>query len=148
MPSPDMKPFFAGSYFPPTDDPSGRPGFPTIIKAIHERWTADRARITDVATRAFQAMQQAQRPASPRLAGPARPTEWLTRARDALARGVDPDNGGFFRGSGPKFPQEPMLDLLLTDYRVNRTEDSLRMLRKALDAMLGSGHARHRQPRG
>ena len=33
--TPDMQPFFAGSYFPAADDPSGRPGFPTIMKAIH-----------------------------------------------------------------------------------------------------------------
>jgi len=141
--TPDMKPFFAGSYFPPTDDPSGRPGFPTIIKAIREHWTTDRGRITGVATRAFQAMQQAQRPEGPRPAGPARPAEWLARAREALARGFDPDNAGFFRGNGPKFPHEPMLGLLLTDYRVNRTEDSLRMLRKALDAMAYGGIRDH-----
>ena len=141
--APDMKPFFAGSYFPPTDDPSGRPGFPTIIKAIHERWMADRKRVTDQAARVFLAMLQAQRPDISRATVPVKPAEWLTRAREALAQGFDPDNPGFFRGHGPKFPHEPMLGLLLTDYRVNRAEESLGMLRKALDAMAYGGIRDH-----
>ncbi len=141
--TPDMKPFFAGSYFPPADDPSGRPGFPTIMKAIHERWTADRKRVTDQAARVFLAMQQAQRPDISRAPVPVKPAEWLARAREALVRGFDPDNAGFFRGGGPKFPHEPMLELLRTDYRVNRAEESLSMLRKALDAMAYGGIRDH-----
>ena len=35
--TPDLKPFYAGSYFPPQDD-GGRPGFPTILKALHAAW--------------------------------------------------------------------------------------------------------------
>ncbi len=141
--TPDMQPFFAGSYFPPNDHPSGRPGFVTIMKAIHQRWTADRKHVTDVSLRVVRAMQQAQRPESARQAGPARPAEWLPRAREALARGFDPDHGGFSRDDGPKFPREPMLGLLLTDYRVNRAEASLRMLRKVLDAMAYGGIRDH-----
>ncbi len=141
--TPDMEPFFAGSYFPPIDDPSGRPGFVTIMKTIHERWTADRKNVTDLSVRVFRAMQQAQRPASVGQASPARPAEWLPRAREALARGFDPDHAGFSRGDGPKFPREPMLGLLLTDYRVNHAEASLHMLRKALDAMAYGGIRDH-----
>src|SRR5215469_13640741 len=29
--TPDLKPFFAGSYFPPKDDPRAGPGFPTVM---------------------------------------------------------------------------------------------------------------------
>ena len=35
--TPDLKPFFAGSYFPPEDE-RGTNGFPTILKLIHEDW--------------------------------------------------------------------------------------------------------------
>jgi hypothetical protein len=140
--TPDMKPFFAGSYFPPTDDASGRPGFPTIMKTIHERWAADRQRVTDEATRVFLALQRAQRPDISRATVLVKPAEWLVRAREALARGFDPDNGGLSR-RGTKFPHQPMLELLLTDYRINRAEESLRMLRKALDAMAYGGIRDH-----
>ena len=34
--TPDLNPFFAGSYFPPEDQ--GTNGFPTILKLIHEDW--------------------------------------------------------------------------------------------------------------
>src|SRR5262249_58619760 len=71
--TPDLQPFFAGSYFPPTDDPAGRPGFPTILRAIHGRWVTDQRHVRDVAASVVRAMQQAQRPATPRAAGPAQP---------------------------------------------------------------------------
>src|SRR5262249_4583643 len=118
--TPDLQPFFAGSYFPPTDDPAGRPGFPTILRAIHRRWVTDQRHVRDVAASVVRAMQQAQRPATPRAAGPAQPAGWLTRAREALSRGFDPDNPGFSGGRGTKFPREPVLNLLLTDYWVTR----------------------------
>src|SRR5439155_3171910 len=108
-----------------------------------ERWTGDRKRVTDEAARVFLAMRQTQRPDISRAPVPVKPAEWLTRAREALARGFDPDNAGFSRAQGPKFPHEPMLELLLTDYQVNRTEDSLRMVRKALDAMAYGGIRDH-----
>ena len=36
--TPELKPFFAGSYFPP-DDQSGRPGFKQILTQLHDAWT-------------------------------------------------------------------------------------------------------------
>src|SRR5215207_7149982 len=39
--TPDLKPFFGGTYFPP-DDRSGRPGFPTVLKRLGEAWKTDR----------------------------------------------------------------------------------------------------------
>ncbi|MDP2809333.1 MAG: thioredoxin domain-containing protein, partial [Rhodocyclaceae bacterium] len=40
--TPERKPFFAGSYFPPEDDDFGRPGFQTILARIGEAWTKER----------------------------------------------------------------------------------------------------------
>ena len=40
--TPDQKPFFAGTYFPP-EDRWGRPGFPTLLKKIAEYWEKDPA---------------------------------------------------------------------------------------------------------
>ena len=34
--TPDLKPFVGGTYFPPNDS-HGRPGFKTILNAIHEQ---------------------------------------------------------------------------------------------------------------
>ena len=37
--TPDLEPFYAGGYFPPEDDESGRPGFASVLTAIHDEWT-------------------------------------------------------------------------------------------------------------
>ena len=37
--TPDLLPFFAGTYFPPTDR-LGRPGFATLLSQIAEAWNA------------------------------------------------------------------------------------------------------------
>src|SRR6187401_3473631 len=42
--TPEQEPFFAGTYFPPTDR-YGRPGFPSLLRRIAERWEAERDRI-------------------------------------------------------------------------------------------------------
>ncbi|MCI0410779.1 MAG: thioredoxin domain-containing protein, partial [Acidobacteria bacterium] len=38
--TPDQQPFFAGTYFPPTDK-YGRPGFATLLTRIAEMWQSD-----------------------------------------------------------------------------------------------------------
>jgi len=35
--TPELKPFFAGTYFPPKDR-YGRPGFPRVLRGLHEAW--------------------------------------------------------------------------------------------------------------
>ena len=42
--TPDLKPFFGGTYFPPTSR-WGRPGFVDILQQIAQVWRADRAKI-------------------------------------------------------------------------------------------------------
>src|SRR5688572_8997101 len=42
--TPDLKPFFGGTYFPP-DNRYGRPGFPYLLEQIANAWLADRASI-------------------------------------------------------------------------------------------------------
>src|SRR5689334_15120827 len=39
--TPEQQPFFAGTYFPPTDR-YGRPGFPTLLTRIAELWEKER----------------------------------------------------------------------------------------------------------
>ncbi len=137
--TPDLKPFFAGSYFGPTDGDLGRPGFPTVLKKLHELWTTDEARVRAAADQTFQAMQRVQAKLAGGRAVALLPREWLAAAREGLARSFDAAHGGFGRGAGPKFPQEPRLMLLLTDTRLNRSADSQRMLEKTVEAMAAGG---------
>src|SRR5471032_1527617 len=42
--TPDLKPFYAGTYFPPADR-DGRAGLPSILRAIARGWREDRAHL-------------------------------------------------------------------------------------------------------
>ncbi|MBI2903077.1 MAG: thioredoxin domain-containing protein, partial [Candidatus Methylomirabilis oxyfera] len=136
--TPDLKPFFGGSYFGPTDS-GGRPGFPTILKAVHRIWTTDQKRVSDQAERVFLTMQRVQQEQRSNQVAAVKPGEWLVRARRALSQQFDVDKGGFPGGNGTKFPQEPILGLLLADYRLTRSAESLRMFQTTLDAMAYGG---------
>jgi uncharacterized protein YyaL (SSP411 family) len=123
--TPDLKPFFAGSYFPPHDDPARGAGFPTVLAAMHDAWTNHRAdKVLPVAEQIFQAMLQVQAGMTAGSEAPVKAVEWLRKASKALSR-VDPKNGGLGDRSGTKFPQAPSMELLLTNYRVNRDKASL-----------------------
>ncbi|HEY2990042.1 MAG TPA: thioredoxin domain-containing protein, partial [Candidatus Binatia bacterium] len=96
--TPEGKPFFGGTYFPP-EDRHGMPGFPRILQAVAQAY---RERPGDVAKSVEQIVGalgrmtnvvESQRPFSP---------EVVTRSAEALAQAYDPENGGF--GHAPKFP--------------------------------------------
>jgi uncharacterized protein YyaL (SSP411 family) len=137
--TPDLKPFYAGSYFGPADDHRGRLGFPTVLSRVHELWTKDEPQVRAVAERVFQAMQEIQTQRTGDQAVTVRPREWLVAAGAALARTFDSANGGFPGGGQTKFPRSPMLEVLLADYRLNRSSVSLRMLEQTLVAMAQGG---------
>src|SRR6188472_882865 len=73
--TPEQKPFFAGTYFPPVDK-YGRPGFPTLLQRVEEAWREQREGIEQQAgdlTEAVRAQLSALAPAkvSPELIGKA-----------------------------------------------------------------------------
>src|SRR5438067_6760029 len=46
--TPDLQPFFGGTYFPPTDA-RGLAGFPRVLQGVHRAWTERRDEIRDSA---------------------------------------------------------------------------------------------------
>ena len=42
--TPDLEPFFGGTYYPPTDR-GGMPGFPRVLMSVHEAWVERRGKI-------------------------------------------------------------------------------------------------------
>ncbi|OAF12426.1 hypothetical protein AYJ54_06250 [Bradyrhizobium centrolobii] len=138
--TPDLKPFFAGSYFPPRDDPAGGAGFPTILAALHDAWANHlQDKVLPVAGQVFQAMQRVQAEMTAGKEAPVKPGEWLRNASKALQSRIDPKSGGLGDRSGTKFPQAPSMKLLLTDYRVNHDKASLDAVTAALNAMAFGG---------
>lgn len=139
--TPDGRPFYAGSYFPPKDD-GDTPGFPKVLAAIHDLWANHRAdKVEPAADDVFQALRHvaAAQAAAP---APIAPEAWLKTASGNLLKSIDPVNGGLGAPtSGPKFPQAPALDLLLAAADIGHDSAARDALQKTLDAMaLGGIH--------
>jgi len=98
--TPDLAPFFAGTYFPPDDRP-GRPGFPRLIDALSESWEKRRGEIETHAARVMLALSQVA--TAPGASDASLPdAAAVDRVAHLLASRFDETNGGFSRA--PKFP--------------------------------------------
>ncbi|MBV9948879.1 MAG: thioredoxin domain-containing protein, partial [Myxococcales bacterium] len=126
--TPDQKPFFAGTYFPPTDR-YGMPGFPRVLEATREAYQARRAEVTahsDEVTRAIERIAGA-RPGWTDTEEVAASPELVHASIERLVSRFDDRYGGF--GARPKFPSTMSLEVLLRagDHaRVKRTLDAMR----------------------
>src|SRR5258708_32133766 len=82
--TPDLKPFYAGSYFPPRDDPRAGPGFPSVLASIDHTWKTDRAQALGVADNVMAAMRRVHSAIAGGAGVPIKPDVWLAQARDPL----------------------------------------------------------------
>ena len=108
--TPDGRPFFGGTYFPP-DDAMGRPGFRRILLAISESYRTRRAEVDSSAEALAQSVAQAELFSGARADFDPQIAEQMT---DAVVRMFDQRNGGF--GRAPKFPHPGALDLVAERY--------------------------------
>lgn len=139
--TPDLEPFFGGTYFPPTPR-YGMPGFGQLLERIAELWRERRADLVQDA-RALAASLARQAEVRPGAGLPG--AEVFEGALDQLRATFDARWGGF--GPAPKFPAHLATGLLL---RRGGPEDRSRV-RRTLDAMheggmfdhLGGGFARY-----
>jgi uncharacterized protein YyaL (SSP411 family) len=106
--TPDRKPFYGGTYFPPVDR-WGRPGFTSVLTSIERIWREQRTRAVESADELLKHVQAEAAPVGGSRAdvGP----ELLEAALQALDAAFDASDGGF--GSAPKFPHAMDLALLL-----------------------------------
>jgi uncharacterized protein YyaL (SSP411 family)/aryl-alcohol dehydrogenase-like predicted oxidoreductase len=130
--TPEQKPFFAGTYFPP-EDRWGRPGFGTLLKKIADYWRTDAAGVHAQAKDMTARLKDAGRIPSP-----------ISVSESALDEAVaqfngefDKTNGGF--GTAPKFPPAAGLSLLLRCHRRSGDKQALAMVTKTLDMMAAGG---------
>ncbi len=130
--TPEQEPFFAGTYFPP-EDRYGRPGFPTLLRRISERWRTDRQGLRQQGGEVADLLRRQSRPAPGVTLG----AEELGRAVDDCADQFDERFGGF--GGAPKFPPAVTLQMLLRAHRRFDDARALAMARKTLDEMARGG---------
>src|ERR1700712_3123664 len=105
--TPDGRPFFGGTYFPP-DDRHGRPSLKRVLLTMAEAFQNRRAEVNDSAGSVMQAIEQNES-----FAGSANDpgAELLEKILAAALQQFDGRNGGF--GAQPKFPHSGAVDLLL-----------------------------------
>jgi uncharacterized protein YyaL (SSP411 family) len=143
--TPDLSPFFAGTYFPP-EDRWGRPGFRSLLDGIAEAWRSRRA---DVEAQAREVGDAIRHHLGGRFAPTAAipPPRLLDAALRTLTQRFDPVWGGF--GEAPKFPTPSNLFLLLevaADDPEARRQLAVtldRMARGGLYDQLGGGFHRY-----
>ena len=107
--TPEGKPYFAGTYFPPTDQ-HGRPSFRRVLFTMAEAFQKQRADVVDSADSVMEAIEQNET-FDGSAADPGE--ELVGKIIDAVLTQFDPRYGGF--GSQPKFPHSGAIDLLLDE---------------------------------
>jgi hypothetical protein len=131
--TPDLQPFFAGTYFPP-EDRYGRIGFKRLLRKLAETWETRQA---DVIAHSGEITAHLKR-ASAVEPTPGELDERLLRnAVNYLGRAFDRTYGGF--GREPKFPHAMDLRMLLRTARRFGHEEALAMARLTLDRMAMGG---------
>ncbi len=142
---PDLKPFYAGTYFPP-EDAYNRPGFPRVLRALVNAYYERRDEVEKSSTELAEAIHKSLN----HFAVPgALSWEVILQATSELEKQFDKIYGGF--GDAPKFPASMALQLLLREVARLGSEDLLSMVEKTLDRMsrggifdhIGGGFARY-----
>ena len=124
--TPDGKPFYGGTYFPPQDR-HGLPAFRRVLLAIAQAY---REKPDEVQKTVAQLMEGLQRVEVAPPSSQAIDASIVTDAAASLSRSYDETNGGL--GQAPKFPNEAAFDLFL---RVSRNSGQQRSLDMALHTL-------------
>ncbi len=132
--TPDLKPFFGGTYFPP-DNRYGRPGFGAILQRIAEAWRTDRGRILESSGDVVAQLEQYAGASGPSIGMPDKTV--LDSAFQHFRRMYDSAHGGF--GSAPKFPRPVVFNFLLRYYASSHRQEALEMTLETLRAMANGG---------
>ena len=136
--TPDRRPFYAGTYFPPTPR-HGMPSFVQVATAVAEAWRDRRVDIVDSAVKIVDQL------ANLATGGGGTAEINIGAVITSLRRSYDPVHGGF--GGAPKFPPSMVLEALLR----HGSDDAMIMVNRTCEAMarggicdqLGGGFARY-----
>lgn len=143
--TPDGKPFYGGTYFPP-EDRGQMPGFPRVLDSMASAYADKKADVLQATSEITGRLAQMS---SPQSSSEPLNDELFQAAFNALARGFDWENGGF--GQQPKFPQPLVLDVVLRQWARTGAPAVLEMVELSLEKMarggmydqIGGGFARY-----
>jgi len=131
--TPDGKPFFGGTYFPP-EDAMGRPGFKRILLGVAEAFRNRRTEVDNSARALEEAVAKAEISHGARGQFDACVVEAVIESALHL---FDEKHGGF--GQSPKFPHASAMDLLLERYQSSRDPRLLHVAERTLEGMALGG---------
>src|SRR5215470_4160988 len=131
--TPDGKPFYAGTYFPPQDY-QGRPGFRRVLLTLAQAYREKNADVLESAESVMNAISQAEGFAG--KSGSLR-AELIDSMVASALKLFDPEHGGF--GSSPKFPHPSAVDLLMQRYAETGNQELLNTVIITLEKMSRGG---------
>ena len=117
--TPDGKPFYGGTYFPPNDG-YGRPSFRRVLLSIANAYKEKNGDVVEQAQMVESAIAQSESFAgrSGRITA-----SLITAIQESAVKMFDPKHGGF--GQAPKFPHPSALDLLIERYAKSKSRAAL-----------------------
>jgi uncharacterized protein YyaL (SSP411 family) len=134
--TPDGKPFFGGTYFPP-DDRMGHRGFASVLALVADAWARKHDDVVQSAAEITRQVTAATSAASGGTAPSRAGASDQARAAADLAARFDARWGGF--GAAPKFPPHAALALLLREHALRNEPVPLRMVDTTLERMARGG---------
>jgi uncharacterized protein YyaL (SSP411 family) len=145
--TPDLKPFFGGTYFPPSPR-WGQPAWRDVVKQISAAWKdpAEHQKLLSTGHDMSDALKRYMSVSAQPAEGEA---AWLDKAYNVFAASFDSSRGGF--GSAPKFPMPVYQNFLLRYYARTGEKHALEMVLVTLREMsrggiydhLGGGFSRY-----
>jgi uncharacterized protein YyaL (SSP411 family) len=128
--TPDKKPFFGGTYFPP-EDRFGRPGFKKVLTSVTGLYHSKREDIHPYTEKLIHVLQ-------PKTLQQGEIGEsYIENAEKTILSEIDLQHGGF--GTAPKFPMSGATEFLLNRYVLTRKETTGFAIRKTLESMARGG---------
>lgn len=131
--TPDLKPFFGGTYFPLTPR-AGQPSFAQTLLALASAWRDKRKDVEASAEELIGAVARlsevAELPSVAKLS-------WLEKAVSVCLMQHDDKNGGF--GGAPKFPHAMTLRFLLWHALASSDKEMLAVVDQTAEAMARGG---------
>lgn len=130
--TPQGKPFFVGTYFPPTDQ-NGRPGLKSILRMAADKWYNSPSDLERIGLRITAHLNRPLPYSSASNLDKAIIDTALQDFRNAF----DPHYGGF--GSAPKFPTPHYILFLLRIWACKKEPDLQTMIETTLESMYRGG---------
>jgi uncharacterized protein YyaL (SSP411 family) len=133
--TPDLKPFYGGTYFPP-EPRYGMPSFQQVLEFAANLWKEKRTEVVQNSEQVAKAISTEAKGGKFELK-----KQMLDEGYTMLVSSYDAEHGGF--GGAPKFPLPTSLEFLLRYHHRTGKELALRSVLNTLDAMMRGGIRDH-----